>query len=238
MDRVFQGLTKTKRATRAANLLLVNGTEEKGYSSYQDCRKLSKESSPQDTLSALAAAINNSAINLCDQFAVHSGVVSWDGGVAVLPAPSGGGKSTLTASLIKSGFAYMSDEALVLREDGTTISYAKPLALSEWSSNILGIPSDAAETLLTAEDLGGEVDLGGRHVSDIILSEISSDPARMDPLPGSDGLIALIQYSFNHYKNPREAWRISSRVASNARVWRLEYQDPLDAAELISSTLR
>ena len=87
------------------------------------------------------------------------------------PSVSGNGKTTLTAACLLSGFSYISDEALVLDGDGAVIPYPKPLALSKWSCETLGIPEEGEETLVTAADLGADVAQGGIRVTDVVVAE-------------------------------------------------------------------
>lgn len=47
---------------------------------------------------------------------IHAGVVCDGGSVILMPAPSGRGKSTLTAGLMHAGFQYFSDEVALLEE--------------------------------------------------------------------------------------------------------------------------
>lgn len=59
---------------------------------------------------------------LLGQEALHAGAVALpDGGAVALLAPSGGGKSTLTAALLDAGGELLSDDVLVLRGDGERI---------------------------------------------------------------------------------------------------------------------
>jgi hypothetical protein len=63
---------------------------------------------------------------------IHSGAVINDCGEAILlPAPSGGGKSTLVAGLVRAGFGYLSDEAGALDPStGRIVPYPRPIALA------------------------------------------------------------------------------------------------------------
>ena len=194
------------------------------------------ESASADTvLLSVSARLNNAAINECDLFAIHSGVVGAEGRLAALPAESGRGKTTLTGALVRQGWGYLSDEALVFEDDGSVVPYPKPFAFSGWSAELLGVPAQGEETLVTASDLGGKVGRGGR-LTDLILSEYGHELS-IEPLPRSQAVAALIHSSFNHYKDPARAFRIASEVARDINVWRLEYDDPIEAAELISNTL-
>lgn len=154
-----------------------------------------------------------------------------------MPALSGGGKSTLTASLVKTGFGYLSDEAMILDDDGTVIPYPKPFALSAWSSKVLGIDSENDEWLVTPEDLDGRLHEGPDRLTDIVLSSFGHSETSLTPLPKSSAVAALIQYSFNHYKAPERAFRLATDIAREVRAWQLEYDDPLKAAQLLAEEL-
>jgi len=69
---------------------------------------------------------------------IHAGVVERDGQAIVLPAPSGGGKSTLTAGLVHRGWRLLSDElALLSLEDGMLSALARPIALKNESIDVI-----------------------------------------------------------------------------------------------------
>lgn len=207
------------------------------YSVYHDCRRLATDSDAGDALPALVAGLNQAAIGDCEHFAAHAGVVGSSSGVIALPAVSGGGKSTLTASLVKAGLGYLSDEALVLNDDAAVIPYPKPFALSSWSSEVLAIESQSDEWLVMPDDLGGHLHEGPDHLTDIVLSSFGHPEMDLTPLSKSSAVAALIQYSFNHYKAPERAFRLATDIAREVRVWQLEYDDPLKAAQLLAEEL-
>ena len=105
------------------------------------------------------------------RLAIHAGVVAIGDSTIAFPSVSGNGKTTLTAACLLSGFSYISDEALVLDDNGSVIPYPKPLALSKWSCETLGIAVEREETLVTAADLGAVVEQGGTQVTDIVVAE-------------------------------------------------------------------
>lgn len=212
------------------------GDDGIGYSVYHDCSKLAVESGAGPALAALVAGINNAVISTCETFAVHAGAVGWEGGILALPAESGGGKSTLTAALVKTGFDYLSDEALVIEDSGAVVAYPKPFALSEWSARALGLEPEGEETLIVPDQLGGSFFAGEGRLTELVLAEYGHEETRLDSLPRSQAVAALIRLSFNHYRDPERAFRLSTSVARNLRVWKLEYNQPLEAAELLSST--
>ena len=75
------------------------------------------------TLSRVLSQAFSAALRRCGLFEFHSGaVVPPDETRAVLIAgPSGSGKSTLTAKLAASGWTYLSDDTVLLRNDATGI---------------------------------------------------------------------------------------------------------------------
>lgn len=167
---------------------------------------------------------------------MHSGVASRDRRIVALPAESGHGKTTLTASLVRSGFDFISDEALVFEDDGTVLPYPKPFALTPWSANQVDVPVGDEEVLVTAADLGGRTGHPG-PLTDLVLSEYGHTPAVIEQLPRSEAVAALIRYSFNHFKDPARAFKIATEVAREVTVWRLDYNDPIEAATMLSDAV-
>jgi len=69
---------------------------------------------------------------------IHAAVVEREGLAAILPAPPGSGKSTLTAALIHRGWRLLSDElALVDLETGSMVPLARPVNLKNNSIEVL-----------------------------------------------------------------------------------------------------
>lgn len=65
---------------------------------------------------------------------IHAAVVEKNGGVAILPAPPGSGKSTLTAGLVLSGWRLLSDElTLIDRTTGLIHPLPRPVSLKNES---------------------------------------------------------------------------------------------------------
>lgn len=65
---------------------------------------------------------------LSDYYLIHGGVVSHNNKAILLPARSGGGKTTLIAALLKNGFRYLTDEIAVIEPQTSTVHpFPKPL---------------------------------------------------------------------------------------------------------------
>ncbi len=79
---------------------------------------------------ALAHDVNFRALDGCPELAVHAGGVVWGNDAVVLPGVMEAGKSTLTAGLVRSGFGYLSDEAVLLDHESLLAKpYPKPISL-------------------------------------------------------------------------------------------------------------
>jgi hypothetical protein len=237
VDRLFSGFERSRQTSRASNIVQITGQGDT-FRAYRDCGRLASDADLPTLMSALVANLNFAAVEQCERLAVHAGVVGWPEGRLAIPASSGRGKTTLTAALLRSGFTFLSDEALVFDDDKAVVPYPKPLALSEWSTNELGLTrTPHAENLVMPVDLGSSLGSGGT-LTDLVISEYGHGEQNLQSMPRSQAVATLIQYSFNHYKNPERAFRVAADVARDLRVWRLEYNDPLEAAELLSETLR
>lgn len=237
VDRVLAGFERSRQASRASNIVQITGQNDE-FRAYRDCGRIATDADLPTLMSALVANLNFAAVEKCERFAVHAGVVGWPEGRLAIPASSGHGKTTLTAALLRQGFTFLSDEALVFDDDASVVPYPKPIALSEWSADRLGVSrSSHAEILALPGDLGSSFGSGGR-LTDLVVSEYGHSELRLEALPKSQAVAALIRYSFNHYKDPERAFRLATEVARDLRVWSLEYDDPLEAAELLSEALR
>jgi hypothetical protein len=211
----------------------------------RDRELLTSDVSWARVVATLMADINRHVIDAFDGFAVHAGVVALAGDVLAFPGASGTGKSTLTAACLDAGFAYVSDEALCVDHGtGAVIAYPRPIALSPDGWRLArsgGVPSggvDAgAEVLLTAAKLDVPVARKTLRLAHVAQPTRSEGAARLVPLPRSRALVSLMEMSFNHYKQPEASFRVASRLAEQARAWRLEYSDPRQAAALLRAEL-
>ncbi len=101
---------------------------------------------------------------------VHGGAVAHGGRAIILPAPTGAGKSTLVAELVRRGAAYLSDEYALIDVDGRVHPYPRPLLLRDESGDDLP-PRLAAELggTVAHEPMRASLIMGVRHVPDAAL---------------------------------------------------------------------
>jgi hypothetical protein len=237
VEALFAGFATTDAPTRLAHVIQVTGVEGKPHRLYKGCSLRGSGESGEELLPILVAVVNRAAIDSAKWFAVHAAVVGVVDRVIALPADSGGGKSTLAAAAVLSGFSYLSDEALVLNDHGAVIPYPKPIALSAWSCDALGLGRTDGERLFTIEELGGRARLHTARLTDLVVANYRTGPTVMTRAPSSYAVADLIAKSFNHYKDPERAFRLATLAARDVKVWKLDYDDPRNAIEWLRSTL-
>jgi hypothetical protein len=211
------------------------------HHAYRDCTPIVRSGSWTEVFDGLLAEINRQAIQEMDHFGVHAGVVSTSTRTLAFPGGSGAGKSTLVAACVEAGFEYVSDEALCLAYPaGEVVSYPKPLNFSRWSLEKLGIELPGAEpvsaarkTPVTVDHLGGAVATAPPGLSQVVFFERVPGPPRLEQVPPSRVVAGLLEFSFNHYRRPAEAFALTAQLARRCEGWALSYDDPRDAAGLM-----
>lgn len=102
-----------------------------------------KNASPGDAFAQLVWHVMNQAVaDVRHVLVIHAGVVATPAGSAVLlPAASGGGKTTLTAALVRAGFSFLSDEmAAIDPETRHVLPVPRSLFMKPGTFEALGIP--------------------------------------------------------------------------------------------------
>jgi hypothetical protein len=181
-------------------------------------------------------AVNATVLDQCRDVAVHAGVVTGAAGSIAFPAVSGAGKSTLTAACVQAGSAYVSDEALVLTDAGGVRAYARPLGLSSWTRDRLGLEVSATtpdEVHLRADALG-PVATTPPPVAHLVLIA-RGEGCHAAPLSRAETAMELLRRSFNHYRDPQRALSVIAGVVRDAQCWRLSYDDPHTAAAWVGA---
>ncbi|MCP3888430.1 MAG: hypothetical protein GY702_06095 [Desulfobulbaceae bacterium] len=82
--------------------------------------------------------IHQSVVDNSLGFAIHAAALGTKNGGILLPGKSGSGKSTLSAWLVASGCTYLTDELVVLNEDGSRIvPFTRPFSFKAGSRAVL-----------------------------------------------------------------------------------------------------
>ncbi len=188
------------------------------------------------------AAVNVTLATRTPLLAVHAAVLQKNGTTIVVPAESGGGKTTLTVALLRAGWSYASDEAYALDwKSALPFAYPRPLGVSDWTAEKLGVSAGIlgeGERFLRAGDLGAPLAVRPLKADHVVLLDRSapvSEPA-LGNVHRAEALEKLLRQSFTHYYAAEKAVRLLADVVRGAQTWRLKYADPLDAAALLSTT--
>ena len=210
---------------------------------YRDCRSLGS-GEPHRLTVRMITDLNRIAVGRYEGFAAHAGVVASNGNAIALPADSKGGKSTLTTAAVMAGLDYVSDESLCIDiQSSDIVPYPKPIMLSADSCHLLGLepPDDDADWVdraVTASDLGGDTVTTRRKLAHVVFPEYGhTGPAKLTSLPASQAVAGLLRMSFNHYKTPADSFRLATSLAGTAQTWRLTYNDPVEAGQLLLDRL-
>lgn len=229
----------TPRRARPSNTFSIAVADGK-YVLYHDCRRLLSQTELSPTVLRFLSEANRAAVDATAHFAVHSSVVGDDDRVIVVAADSGGGKSTLAAAFLQHGLRYGSDEALCLDDEGLVVPYPKPINLSPWSQEALGLvgESDQPETPFTHNDIGSRGVLEtGRAPTDLLIPTFTDGDPGITAVPASTAVTTLIRLSFNHYKDGARSFRLATQLANSMRVWQLRVGTPVATASMVLETL-
>jgi hypothetical protein len=213
-----------------------------GLTLHRAAKRLLSKATLGTVVLRILAEINRTAVEAVAEFSVHASVVADDDRVIVTVADSGGGKSTLAAAFLRNGLRYGSDEALCLDDEGRVDPYPKPITLNRWSWEKLGLqPSEdyPEEAPFLASELGAQLMEGRRRPTHLLLPVIiKGDAPAVEPVPASVGIAALIQNSFNHFKDGPRAYRLATELGKTMSTWQVATADPLHTAQYLVDRLR
>lgn len=191
--------------------------------------------------------INAEVITQMPYFGVHSAVLAGSDGAIALPGESGSGKSTTTASALLAGLGYVSDEVLALdwdRDELLAQPYPRPLALSGWSCDRLGVADHGPgryhdsgdETYFRPTILTDRIESAAVGLRHLVLLGPYTECTRLYEVGRQEAATALLTYAFNAWRRPADAFRLAHRIAARTTCWVLERGDPLEIGTVLSST--
>ena len=147
------------------------------------------------------------AVHVCiaeyaqDRIFIHAGVAAWKGRGILLPGQTFAGKSTLTASMLKSGATYYSDEYAVIDNDGRIYPFPLPLHIREDGGSFVPVPVNQ---------------VGKRPLTPgLILFARYRSNKRWNPEPLTPGqaVLRLTRNSISMRKNPAAVLPLLKRIA-------------------------
>jgi hypothetical protein len=156
---------------------------------------------------------------------IHAGVVEVDGCGIVIPGPTGTGKTTLVAELVRLGATYVSDEYAVVDPGGQIHPFAKPLSIRTGDQQGFG------ELLLPPPE-----QVAGQPISSglIVLTSYRCG-GRWRPVvaPKSEGAFALLQNTVSARRRPGSSLRAACRLARDTVVLSGERGEATETAQAL-----
>lgn len=187
--------------------------------------------------------INSSIIHASRLFGLHAAGLTCGDRTLVIPATRNAGKSTLAAAALQLEFGYLSDENVALNwtDEPVVVPYPKPLWLSGWTLETLGIGGSACaweapeykDSIVEATSIGGCIAPANRRITDVIDPERHDGPASLEPMSRAAGAALLIEHTFDRDLDPERVFRYAQVVARKCEFWKLRYSDPIEAVRLL-----
>ena len=169
---------------------------------------------------------------------IHAAVVEKNGLAAILPAPPGSGKSTLTAGLVLSGWRLLSDElTLIDRKTGLIQPLPRPVSLKNQSiGTIRQFSRDAYINRASHHTAKGTV-AHMRPPRDSVLRQhetarpgwvifpkwVADAPATLTPRLQAQTFMFLAQNAFNYSHLGKDGFRVGSALIDQTACYDFHY---------------
>lgn len=169
---------------------------------------------------------------------IHAGVVEKNGRAAILPAPPGSGKSTLTAALMLSGWRLLSDElTLIDRKTGLVQPLPRPVSLKNQSIDIIrAFSPDAFVNRESRDTVKGTV-AHLRPLRDSVRRQHeparpgwvifprwqAGAAARLTPRSKAQTFMFLAENAFNYSHLGADGFRVGSALIDQTACYDFEY---------------
>jgi hypothetical protein len=161
---------------------------------------------------------------------VHAGCVVASGQAIVLPSPTLGGKSSLTAALIRGGATYYSDEFAVLDANGRVYPYARSLSIRPYEGGTT-VRRDAAA-------YGAPTGRGAVRIG--LIAALRYEPQRgwdVRALSSGETVMVLLENTVPARSRPRASLAAAVAAASHAAALAGTRGDADDAADVLLTML-
>ena len=195
---------------------------------------------------SLVHDLNRHAISADYAVMSHAGGVELDGVGFVFPAHMESGKTTLTAGLVRAGFAYLTDEAVAFDwESGVIEPYPKPLSIDAGSQFLFPelepapapgderapedqwqVPADAIRPGAIGEPCRARYVVFPSYRAGATTELVAMSPA--------EGLLELATNTFEFRDHPRRSLETLGGVVRDAECFRLTVGDLRDACMTVA----
>ncbi len=175
---------------------------------------------------------------------IHAAVVEKNGLAAILPAPPGSGKSTLTAGLVLSGWRLLSDElTLIDRKTGLIQPLPRPVSLKNQSIDVIRRFDPAAYINRASHDTVKGTVAHMRPPRDSVLRQheparpgwvifpkwTAGAPTTLTPRSRAQTFMFLAQNAFNYSHLGADGFRVGSALIDLADCYDFHYSQLSEA---------
>ena len=175
---------------------------------------------------------------------IHAAVVEKNGLAAILPAPPGSGKSTLTAGLVLSGWRLLSDElTLINRKTGLIQPLPRPVSLKNQSIDVIRQFSPEVYINRASHDTIKGTVAHMRPPRDSVLRQHETArpgwvifpkweagaPATLTPRSLAQTFMFLAQNAFNYSHLGADGFRVGTSLIDQTRCFDFHYSQLSDA---------
>ena len=156
-----------------------------------------------------------------------------DGNVLALVAPSGTGKTMAASVLARSAFAYVTDETVAVRPDGTVVPYEKPLS---FVSSRLGSERKSQKG---PDDLGLRQPPAALRPARVVVldRDASFRTPTLEPLTLVEGMVEVIPQTSALPTLERPLQQLAALLERCGGVYRLRYAEIADTEALLTGLL-
>jgi HprK-related kinase A len=181
---------------------------------------------------------------------MHAAIIERDGSAAILGAPPGAGKSTLTAGLVNRGWRLLSDElTLIDPVDGMAVPLARPVSLKNQSIDVIRDFVPAATIGPIARDTikGSVAHLkppaeSVRRADEraiprwVIFPKFEADaPASLVDYPKPTALLRLADHAFNYSQYGVKGFEMMVQLIDKCDCFEFTYGRLADAIDVFDS---
>lgn len=160
-----------------------------------------------------------------------AGLSNPQGDVVALVGPSGTGKSTVSRTLCRHNFGYVTDETVAVRLDGTVLAFPKPIAT---------IPDDGGGKIeLSPDALGLQRCPDNLRLRGLVVLERSSEHTEptVQAMELLEGIAALVPDMSALPQLPNGLAHLVDAIDRAGGVFRIRYAEASQIAELVDRVL-
>ena len=178
-----------------------------------------------------------------DWFCLHAAAVGWNGRVAVLAAPAGTGKSTLTLAALNAGLEYLSDELAPVDLQRLTVQpFPHALCLKSPPPKPYVLPpgtrGHGRQFRVPLDALPSRVHHQPLPLAALIFLERQQHPiAGLRPMTAASAVARLMAHALNSLAHPGYGLDAALRLSRAVPCFQLDSTDLTEATALIKSVL-